>query len=191
VTDTMKSVLAWSADTAAPRIIAEEVRFTRDGSLGSVFGASSALTPGEGGRHLFGAGTANCLTEVEFGPAGPEARQRCPAVRLLYRSDPPPELAARLRMAPAALRIEWPPALPAYLERIAVDGTTVLLRPFTADSLVLQTAAPESRDLAVAPLDGLIGCRALGCLWVFEGETASRAWFLDLARLRALLAGGA
>jgi hypothetical protein len=190
VTDTMKAVLAWAAGDDEFVILAEDVRFTRDGTAGSVFGASRALTPGAAGRHVFGPGTANCITVVEEGTAGPAVRRRCPAVAQLYRADPPPDVERRLRAGVPGLRVTWPAALPAYVDRLIVDDAIVLLRPFAADSVVLQTASPDGRDLAVAPFDGLVGCRALGCLWIFEDASGVRAWFLDADRIRRLMQGG-
>jgi hypothetical protein len=193
VTDTMMAVLAWSPDTSRFRAVAEEVRFTMDGGIGSVFGASRALGTGSGGRHLFGGGTANCITVVESASDTPALKRICPAVSVLYRAEPPPALERRLQAGIRGVNVIWPATLPAYIERVPVGDVTVLLRPFSTDSVVLQTAWPDSRDLAVAPLDGLVGCRAGGCLWVFENAQRPYAYFLEATRLHAMLlaAGGA
>jgi hypothetical protein len=187
VTDTVSAVLAWSPDTSGFQVIAEEVRFTRDGSTGSIFGTASALGTGTTDRHVFGGGATNCVTAVSTTGGRPILDRRCPAAMALYSAPPPPDLERRLRAGMPGIRANWPATLPPYVERIVVGDDIVLVRPFSADSVVLQTAAPDSRDLAVAPLDGLVGCRAGGCLWVFEDQRAPRAWFLDADRLRALL----
>jgi hypothetical protein len=193
VTDTLKSVLAWTADTSAWHVIAEDLRMTRDGTAGHVFTASSALTPSAGGTLLFGSGATNCIWLVSDAPAPPTAVQHCPAARELYAADPPAELRARLRSgAISGVRLEWPSALPSFVERIASAAGPVLLRPFSMDSLVLQLAAPSGRDLAVAPLEGLVGCKAAGCLWVLEDATEVRLLVLDSLTLnrRAAQANG-
>jgi hypothetical protein len=190
LTDTMKAVLAWSADTTVFRMVAEDVRFTTDGSVGSVFGAPSALTSGVG-RHLFGGGITNCVWEVvdDAGAGGgPAAHALCPAAAVLYSAEPPAEVARRIRAGIGGMKLQWPATLPVYLDRVLAGGTVVLLRPFSTDSLVLQTAAPDARSLAVAPVDGLVGCRAGGCLWVFDDGTSSRGVLLEAARLAELVA---
>lgn len=186
-TDTMSAVLAWSPDTAVFRTVAEDLRFTRDGSAGSIFGATGALTTADDFIHTFGAGTSNCVWLVDDTGAEPAAERMCPAAATLYRADPPPELEARLRSGTVGgMRVAWPPTLPPYVERIRAGGAIVLVRPFAADSVVLQLAAPDSRDLAVAPLDGLVGCRSGGCLWLIEDQDPPRIILLDAERLRAL-----
>jgi hypothetical protein len=187
VTDTIMAVLAWSPDTSRLQTVAEEIRFTRDGGTGSVFGAPHALSTGTGDRYLFGAGTANCVTIVELAADTPALKRVCPAATTLYRAEPPPELERRMRAGIRGVPVNWPETLPPFVERTTVDDVVVLMRPFRADSVVLQTMAPQSRDLAVAPLDGLVGCRAGGCLWVFEDTERPTAYFLEASRLRALL----
>lgn len=192
VTDTMKAVLAWAADGEAFRIIAEEVRFTRNGSMGSIFGASSALTPSADGRHLFGGGPANCLWHIDENAAepgsSPAVHGECPAALRLYSAPAPPELERRLRAGLPGMQLEWPATLPAFVERVRAGDDVVLLRPFSADSVVLQTAGTNGRDLAVAPLNGLVTCRAAGCLWVFEDGLTPRGFLFDTAAVRRLAA---
>jgi hypothetical protein len=180
VTDTMKAVLAWSADTAEWSIIAEDVRYTRDGTVGNLFTAASALTPGAAGVHLFGSGATNCVWTVSDSTFPPTAVQRCPAARGVYRSDAPPGVRERLRSgAVGGARLDWPETLPIFVERIHTKRAILLIRPFSADSVVLQEAAPSGRDVAVAPLDGLVGCKAAGCLWVLVDSLPARLIVLD------------
>lgn len=189
-TDTMVAVLTWSTDTVGYRIIAQELRFTRDGRAGTVFAAERALSPGADGTHLFGTGVSNCIWRVAEVPgAAPTVAPQCPAAATLYSAAPPPELEARLRAgSPGGVQLSWPTPLPAYLDRLDVGGRVVLLRSFTADSVVLQLAAPEGTDIGVMPLEGLVGCKAVGCLWILEDQPARpRLLLLDTIRVNQLL----
>lgn len=93
----------------------------------------------------------------------------------------------QMRARPGGIRMTWPDALPAYIDRVQAGAVTVLLRPFTADSVVLQTVAPDSRDVAVAPLNGFVACEAAGCLWLLEDTEPARVILLDTARIQSLL----
>ncbi|HSK20958.1 MAG TPA: hypothetical protein VK912_17515 [Longimicrobiales bacterium] len=186
-TDTMKAVLAWSSDTTTWEVVVTAPRYTIDGSLGSVFGVRSLLTTGSTGVHVFGGGEMNCIWKITDGGSRPGASETCPAVAALYSADPPPGLEDRLRSARVAgMNIRWPETLPVYVERFVADDRIMLLRPFAADSLVLQAAAPGSADFAVAPMEGLIGCRSGGCLWLLEDTAVPRLIVLDRARIEAM-----
>jgi hypothetical protein len=63
----------------------------------------------------------------------------------------------------------------------------VLFRPFTADSLVLQLASPSALDIAVAPHDGLLGCKAGGCVWLMDETATPRMIVLDRTEMEALV----
>lgn len=186
-TDTMKAVLAWSRDTVKWEIIVETPRFTTDGSLGSVFGPASLMATGVGGAHAFGGGERNCIWRIDEGGDRPIATEICPAVATLYRSDPPPGLEARMRSARfAGMNLRWPASLPAYGESFVTGSDVILLRPFTADSLVLQLAAPSALDIAVAPHDGLLGCKAGGCVWLMDETATPRMILLNRTQMEAL-----
>ena len=188
VADTMKSVLAWSADTALWDIIIETPQFTTDGSLGSLFGAGSLLTTGPSGKHAFGSGVANCLWEVDDTGGRPRGTEICPAATALYTARPPRELEQRMSSARfAGMTIEWPETLPVYGDRFVAARHVVLLRPFSADSLVLQAGAPDEFDVAVAPFHGLLGCKAAGCVWLMEESAKPRMIVLDRERIEGLL----
>lgn len=189
VTDTVKAVLAWSPDTASWRVIAEAPRYTRDGSMGSIFGASRLLTVGAKNVHAFGGGELNCMWRVDDSGAEPVGTEVCPAADQLYSAEPPPGLEARMRRGIAGARFRWPEFLPVYMDRFVADDVVVLLRPFSADSIVLQTARPSAIDVAVAPLNGLIGCKPAGCLWVFGDDVTTRMIVLDRAALEQRLSG--
>ncbi|CAN5742142.1 hypothetical protein BH23GEM10_BH23GEM10_05400 [soil metagenome] len=197
VTDTMKAVVAWTADTARYRIVAEEPRFTRDGTVGSMFSAPQALVPTADGSFLFGTGSNDCVTTlsapavagVTYRARAPAASRRCGLVQTRYSAPPPPEITARIRAGggPGRVALTWPDALPAYIDRVQAGSTLVLLRPFTADSLVLQAAEPGGRDIAVAPLNGFVACKAAGCLWILEDTRPMRIVLLEAGRIRELL----
>jgi hypothetical protein len=187
VTDTMKAVLAWSGDTAAWQVLIETPRFTTDGRLGSVFGASSLLTTGPRGIHAFGGGERNCIWHIDDNGDPPIANETCPVVSDLYRADPPPGLEARMRSPRfAGMNLRWPESLPAYGDRFVIENDVILLRPFTADSVVLQLAGAAAIDIAVAPFDGLIGCKAAGCLWLFDTTGTPHVIILDRATIEAM-----
>jgi hypothetical protein len=183
VTDTLKAVLAWSRDTTW-QLVTDDLRVTRDGSAGNIFTASSAFTPGPNGSHLFGSGADNCVWRITETAAAPLTERVCPAALDLYSTDPPPEVEARLRAGQVGgVRMEWPRTLPAYVERVAAGDGIVLVRPYGPDSVVVQRGAPSRDDIAVAPLDGLVGCKAAGCVWVLEDVAAVRLIVLDSAAL--------
>jgi hypothetical protein len=189
-TDTMKAVLAWSEDTVTWNVLAEVPRFTNDGTLGTVFGARSLLTTGADGTHVFGGGETNCLWTVVDSSGPPEIRQTCPVATTLYRADPPPGLEGRLKAGRlAGMNIQWPETLPVYLERFIAGDQVLLLRPFAADSLVIQTLAPSSSDLAVVPADGLLGCKAAGCVWLLEDGETPHLIVLDRSSIQGLTKG--
>ena len=189
VTDTMQAVLAWSADTATWDVVIQTPRFTGDGAMGHVFGARSLLTTGPAGRHVFGGGEANCVWMVTDERDPPRTRETCPAARQLYRADPPPGLEERLRAGRfAGMNVKWPETLPVYTERFVTDGGIVLVRPFSADSVVLQSASPAAVDLAVAPLSGLLGCKPGGCVWLIEDTAVPALIVLDRSTIEHMLA---
>ncbi|MGH7446652.1 MAG: hypothetical protein ACREK1_01250 [Longimicrobiales bacterium] len=191
VTDTMKAVLAWSADTAGWEVILETPRFTLDGSLGSIFGASRLLTTGPDGRHAFGGGEANCIWNIDDRGGRPAATEICPAAAVLYSADAPPGLEKQMRSARfAGKNLRWPASLPAYRDRFISGDHTVLLRPFSIDSVVLQLVAPLSTDLAIAPHEGLLGCKPAGCLWLLDDSDPPHLIVLDRTRIEALLRQG-
>jgi hypothetical protein len=188
-TDTVKSVLAFSADTMAFDVVLEDVQYTRDGSVGSAFGARYALTVGAADVHAFGAGTTNCVWRIREVAGRPTAEQQCPATDVLYRADPPPGLEERLRARRTrGDNIGWPETLPPYVERFVSGEHLVLVRPISADSIVLQLAGGGGAELAVAPLDGFVGCKAAGCLWLFDELPQPRVLLLDAASTARLIA---
>jgi hypothetical protein len=189
--DTMKSVLAWSPDTALWHTIIETPQFTTDGSMGSVFGAASLLTTGLSRTHAFGSGAMNCIWEVDDTGERPRGSEICPAALTLYTAPPPRDLERMMRSARfAGMNIRWPGTLPVYGDRFVADRDVILLRPFSADSLVLQARAPDAFDIAVAPFDGLLGCKAAGCVWLMDDSPKPRMIVLDRDHIERLLEAG-
>jgi hypothetical protein len=189
VTDTMTSVLYWTPDGERYTEIASDVRFTRDGRLGSFMSAVSALSE-SASIHLFGTGSSECVHEiVESHDGPPAARRACGIVARRYSAPPPPAFAARLR-AERARRggetlMSWPDPLPVYMDRLVAGGRQLLLRPFTADSLVFEESG-SGLALLVAGMDGLVACRRQGCLWSEATVTGSRLRLLDAAEIARL-----
>jgi hypothetical protein len=188
-TDTVNAVLAWAADSTTFAVLAEDLVFTRDGRAGSIFGARSMLTAGSGNMHAFGAGTTNCVWRVDDTGGAPGTARLCPAVAQLYSADPPPGLERRLRRGVSGMQLSWPATLPVFVDRLVTRHGIVLIRPFHADSVVLQIAGEAYGDLAVAPLDGFVGCKAAGCLWLLENGAVPRIILLDAARVDDLVTG--
>ena len=184
-TDTVVAVLAHAADTSNFEIVAREVRYTRDGRVGNVFNMAPAFSTGSGDHHLFGAGTANCMQHVPVADLR-TVSSVCPAVAVHYRAEPPARLRAQLERV-AAVNATWPDPLPPYMDRTAVGDLDVLVRAFTADSVVLQLAAPRGTDLAVGSFDELIRCRDGGCLWIRDMVQSARVAFLDAAAMQQLV----
>ena len=137
---------------------------------------------------VFGTGADNCVWVVDDAVTPPAAERVCPVVTHLYTADPPAQLRERLQGgAIRGMSMDWPSTLPVYIEHAASSAGTVLLRPFRSDSLVLQRTVPDPRDVAVAPLDGFVGCKAAGCLWVLEDPGAVRLIVLERAELSRLV----
>jgi hypothetical protein len=182
-TDTVVATLAQSRDSLPFNVIAREVRYTRDGRTGNAFNLAPAFSTGSDGTHLFGVGTSNCVWQIR----GTRVDSICPAVRVHYRADPPEDVKRRLGRPTSAGVFEWPDAMPPYVERVSIAGAVILIRPFTADSVVLQLAAPDGRDLAVAPFERLVNCHAAGCLWILDDDEVPKLIYLDTAALARLV----
>jgi hypothetical protein len=180
--DTVVAALYWSADGEQFIELAADVRYTRDGRLGSFLGSTSPLADGDG-RHRFGAGTRNCIYEIRDAAPRPQVKQLCNLMAARYRAAPPAALQERLRRErdrrPEVRHLlRWPDALPVYVGAVVAGEETVLVRPYSADSVVFELA-PARRELLAAPLNGLVSCRRPGCLW---GEHTMEGVRLTLLR---------
>ncbi|NJD11637.1 MAG: hypothetical protein FIB01_14785 [Gemmatimonadetes bacterium] len=189
-TDTMQMVLFWSPDGRTFREVARDPRFTTDGRFGTAFGADAGYSdgPGEG---LFGAGSTACLYRITEPDGVPAAARRCDRDLRRFRLALSPRtragIEARRRRSPAAASALRVPAVhPPYVERVVLPSGAAWLRGYSEDSLVLRLVG-DSRDLAVLPYQGLIGCRRQGCLWSELGTEGVQVRFIPIAALEALV----
>jgi hypothetical protein len=90
---------------------------------------------------------------------------------------------------------EWPTPLPSYFDKVVTPHGTVLLRPYHADSLLLQltqhaaqspTSAPFT-PILIASLHDLVGCNREGCLWFDVTEQGARLSLVKVEEIESLL----
>jgi hypothetical protein len=188
--DTFIGTLHHAAEGGTFALIAEDVRMTRDGRIGSylhdvVFGSGEE-------RHIFGTGASACVHTVTERPAErPVAEHRCDLVGSLFSAPAPPGAEERLRQQRArrpefAATFAWPRQLPAYHAYLSTAAGDVMLRQYSADSLVLRVPGSEA-DLMVASLNGLVGCRREGCLWSSARATGVELGLLSRDSVAALI----
>jgi hypothetical protein len=190
-TELVTAVLYWSTDGTEFVELASDVRSTRDGRFGSFLGAKSAFREGTD-YHLFGAGSANCIHVVRDEPPRPRVERLCDLSAGRYRAPPPRSLEQRLareRARRPAHRhlLRWPDELPVYVEAMAAGEHTVLMRPFSADSVVFELTGSR-RELLVARYNGLVSCRRYACLWTDYTTDGVRLTLLRLQRLAEAVA---
>ena len=183
--DTITTELFYSGDGKVAQAIAYDVLYTMDGSVGSPFGTPNSFTPGP--LHgLFGGGTGDCVYRVLQGPRDtvPSARRVCGVSAPRYPFVASEEFRAKARaiaaarpMAAGALAV--PAYLPAYVGRLATMSGDLVLRPFSNDSFAFRRIGSND-DVMIAEVDGLVGCRASGCLWV-RGDGAPKVMFVPAA----------
>jgi hypothetical protein len=160
-------VLALVPPAGEARRLSTEPRASLDGHVGSFLVAGGAVA--DDGRFLFGTGVRPCL--VHGDTAADRLQQVCGVARDLYGDRPHPRTEAILRQQrrqrPRAARaLRWPDAFPVYRQMMIAPGGDVLFRQFMEDSAVLRHVGSDA-DLLVAGLEGLVGCRRVGCLWEF------------------------
>lgn len=179
-TDTMMGVLAWAPEESTEfELVLDVPRFTRDGRMGTMFGASRLLTTGPAGIHAFGGGETNCTWLIDDTGDRPTASSTCPVADVLYSADAPAEF-KEVRASAVGMDMRWPDPMPTFHGQFMTDDKEVLLfRPWSADSLVIQASAPSGSDVAVASIEGFMGCKASGCLWLFDNEEVPRMIVLD------------
>lgn len=155
--------------------IAHDPLFTSDGSVGSVLAADNLYTPGIT-HGLFGGGTGDCAYRVVTSDtARPIATRVCGLANERYPFVPGNEYRAKAKALAAARPTvagvpDFPPFLPTYMDRLA-SGSDFILRPFSNDSLAFRRIGRD-RDVLIAEVEGLIGCRAAGCLWMRQDSVA-------------------
>jgi hypothetical protein len=176
-----------SGNTA--RSVVRDLLYTMDGKAGSVFGATSFFTTNPDGG-TFGGGTSGCIYRIDVQRDPVQSTALCGLGTSRYAFVPDERLAAKARAMAAsrpwmAAALALPDRLPIYVDRIAIGERMLLLRPINNDSVALRVAGSED-DLAIAPVEGLLGCRAAGCLWL-QQDTIARVMFVPAARISALM----
>jgi hypothetical protein len=161
-------------DSAIP--VAHDPLFTRDGTVGSILAADNFYTPGTT-HGLFGGGTGDCAYSVATDSARfPVVARICGLSGERYPFIVSDEYRAKAR-ALAASRpgaagvMDFPSFLPTYLDRLP-SGSDFILRPFSNDSFAFRRVGRD-RDVLIAEVEGLVGCRAAGCLWVRQDTMAT------------------
>jgi hypothetical protein len=199
--DTMMAELFYVpavGDTAS--LIASDPIYAIDGSAGSVLSANSFYA--DGADHgLFGSGTGDCIYRVRGvaaadgaqpnGSAVPTAVRDCAVGNEHYAFTVDPEfrekakaLAAAKPWAAATFAI--PTELPLYMAPAVAGASDLVIRPVTNDSVAFR-AIGSDQDLLIMPAQGLIGCRAAGCLW--SGSDMIQTITFVPARTLSALAG--
>jgi hypothetical protein len=184
--DTVRAELHWlpgiEAD-AAVRIAYDPLYSVSTG--GSPFSAS-AFYSGGGGHGLFGGGASGCLARIDVQVSPPAPTTTCKIAESRYAFVPDEELRAKSKALAAsrpwaAAAFELPDRLPVFLERVVWSGRDFLLRPFSTDSAAFRELGSE-RDVVIAGLNDLVGCREGGCLWVTNDEV-TRVMYLPSERI--------
>jgi hypothetical protein len=197
--DTLYAVLSWSRDGIAFEELAREARMATDGSAGTIYLPTRSLTGGTRDL-LFGVGTTNCLILATPAAARPTTTRRCDVAAPALTASPPPDFERRLRRKrqngrSMGVAYEWPTPLPSYFDKVVTPHGTVLLRPYHADSLLLQltqhaaqspTSAPFT-PILIASLHDLVGCNREGCLWFDVTEQGARLSLVKVEEIESLL----
>lgn len=138
--------------------------YSRDGRWGTLYTAVKP-TAEAGAELLFGAGVTPCIERVGDTHTAPSA---CPQLERF--SAPAPR---RFNRRAADRSARWPSPLPAFIGIAAGAGNVVMARPFSAESLLIQTVEPLSVT-HIAPIEPFVGCRDGACLWWEPSATGSR-----------------
>jgi len=187
-TDTMVAVVYDVADSGSYSIVASDVLYTRDGSVGSFLNATLNAGDGSDGI-LFGGGSHECFLLIPAERSASPTRKCLPPVP--YGSDPPEGFenraaAERARRPALAASMRWPDNLPWYVGMVVVDGKALAVRQWSADSLVFQTV-PEGVDILVTSWDGFVGCRSASCMWSSVSDDGMNVSLLMPDDVRTLL----
>jgi hypothetical protein len=167
--DTVFAVLFHVDDRDLVTRIAQDPVYSVHGESGSILAAATMYSDGVTAG-LFGSGTGDCVYRIDPGTSPPGAARICGLAGSRYAFVASPEFRSKAKAIAAsrpslAGSLAIPEMLPVYLERMDPGNGTLLLRPVTNDTLVFRRAGADA-DVAVAPVEGLVGCRAAGCLWV-------------------------
>lgn len=155
--------------------VVRDVLYSGDGSVGSVLAADNLYSPGPS-HGLFGGGTGDCAYSVAADAAPrPQVSRVCGLGNERYPFIPSPEYRAKAKALAAARPsaasiLDFPAFLPTYMDRLS-SGSDFILRPISNDSLAFRRIGRD-RDVLIAEVEGLVGCRAAGCLWVRQDSVA-------------------
>jgi hypothetical protein len=180
--DTTYSVL-WSWEGEAKwTMLASEAVLSVDGRWGSGYSSSWPLSWGEQAIR-FGSGLRDCLLVA---PVDDPTRtvEECGLVREWFSAPSPDGFAGRgpLSESPAWA---WPDPLPAFIATLETGDQTLLVRSFSADSVVFEIASgvgalPEAgARILVAPVHSFVGCKRAGCLWYSVDVEGGHVSFLS------------
>jgi hypothetical protein len=156
--------------------IASDPLYSLSGKVGSPLAWSITFTAGAD-HGLFGGGTGDCIIDVPFaGMGNGEARaprRSCGLGRQRYAFVASDEYVRKSRAiaesrpyATGALAV--PQFLPAYIGSLPTARGDFILRPYSTDSLAFRLVGSDD-DVMIAGIDGFVGCRAAGCVWVKNG----------------------
>ncbi len=154
-------------------------RLTFDLRWGETYATTRPLSDA-GDAAWLGIGLGDCLHDL----VGGRASERCALIRERLSSPPPEGLEEDRRRAKRSgdermLRgLRWPESLPAYFGIVRdADGSTVLARPISGDTMVLVPAGEpfdHARVRLVAPMRPFLQCVRGACLW-FDAERGAIA----------------
>jgi hypothetical protein len=169
--DTVTTELVVLSGDDTTRVIAHDAMYTLDGKVGSPLGWSITFTTGAG-VGLFGAGTGDCITRIDLSGTPVVSGRSCGIADTRYSFEATPEYRAKARAIAAARpfaagALAVPGFLPAYVGSLATSRGNFILRPFSNDSLAFRQIGSDT-DVMIAGIEGFVGCRAIGCLWMSD-----------------------
>lgn len=176
--DTIYTLLFQATGDDDYREVARVPRMGVDFSWGSPFATLHPLADHRG-VILLALGLDACVVRLPPGGVGAPLRPTCGLAAERLTAPPPADWEARraelLRRGDErqARLMRWPDALPVHVGLLPRGDSLFLLRPVSAESLVVVPAAvpfDAGRARLVAPLDHLVACRRGACLWFDPNE---------------------
>jgi hypothetical protein len=166
---------AGAADDSSWHELARVPRIALDLSWGSAFATLHPLSQ-HGDSLYFGTGVGGCLTRLPTtaGASPASATGSCDLVAERFHAEPPAALLANQREArrrgdrKLERVLAWPDALPAFFGVVPAGDTLLLVRPVSADTLVVVPARRPFQPTGVrlvAPMSGFVTCTHGACLW--------------------------
>ncbi|MHB1223986.1 MAG: hypothetical protein ACYC2G_08075 [Gemmatimonadaceae bacterium] len=191
---------AGAADDSSWHELARVPRIALDLSWGSTFATLHPLSQ-HGDSIYFGTGVGGCLTRLAAtADASPTAATgNCDLVAERFHAEPPVALLANQREArrrgdrKLERVLAWPDALPAFFGVVPAGDSLLLVRPVSADSLVVVPARRPFQLTGVrlvAPMSGFVTCNHGACLWYDAGRDAIALVRFDAAGAAVQGGGG-